>query len=430
MNIYIWTFLIGMIIFTLFPFLNKNYRRRSAYIKALASIIIVLAIVLSVVLFKVNFVLALLIGLIIFILLDKRTYTKSRLIIYGLIIIIVTMLAFFLFRDNPDYIVNHLKENPTSSALYVAKDKQDYITYQSDDIQPLASTVKLLIAIEYALQVDEGKINKDSYVPLTELNHFYIKGTDGGGHEDWLKSLSATQDMNNEASLQDVVKGMITYSSNANTDYLINLLGINNINKRIKDLNLNKHDAIYPIVGALLIPYDDKDISPETLESMSDKEYASRAININEKLDRGEIQAENTKYTPSRKFEKIWSNRLMSSTAQDYGKLLQMIAYDEFPKTATKILHQIMEWPMEHNPNNKDRFEYLGGKGGSTKFVLTDAIYAKEHKQDSYELVLLFNDLNIWQNILLQNNLNSFESKFIHNEDYQLQVKETLTHTK
>ena len=43
---------------------------------------------------------------------------------------------------------------------------------------------------------------------------------------------------------------MIIYSSNANTDYLIDLLGVNNINQRINALGLKQHEEVYPIVGA------------------------------------------------------------------------------------------------------------------------------------------------------------------------------------
>ena len=74
-------------------------------------------------------------------------------------------------------------------------------------------------------------------------------------HMHGLKSMESEGKVNNnEVTLHDVAKGMVTYSSNANTDYLINLLGTDAINERAKSLGLTQHEEIYPIVSALLIP--------------------------------------------------------------------------------------------------------------------------------------------------------------------------------
>lgn len=85
------------------------------------------------------------------------------------------------------------------------------------------------------MQVDEDKLQKDRKISLNELNRYYFKNTDGGGHEAWLEALKQDGGIqNNEVTLHEVAKGMITYSSNANTDYLINLLGVDAINQRKK----------------------------------------------------------------------------------------------------------------------------------------------------------------------------------------------------
>lgn len=40
---------------------------------------------------------------------------------------------------------------------------------------------------------------------------------------------------------------MITYSSNANTDYLINKLGIDSINARAAALGISQHEDVYQL---------------------------------------------------------------------------------------------------------------------------------------------------------------------------------------
>ncbi len=431
MNVFAWIGMIGILVLIYLPFLKESQRTKTKFLKAAFTTLIVFGIIIAVTLFQVNYLLALLIGIIIFTLTDKKTYTKTRLIIYGSIILIIGFAGYFFFSDDPDYVLNHLEENSSTSSLYAAKNGEELVTYETDTVRPLASTVKIVIAVEYAMRVDSNKLDPHSFVHLDELNRFYIENTDGGAHEAWLKSLTKDKKLKHgEVTLQDVVKGMITYSSNANTEYMINLLGISKIDERVNELGLESHEPIYPLVGALLIPQNMTEITPESLEAMSKDEYRELAFNMSEKMQRGEIQAENTSITPSRKFERVRSDRLIGATADDYGKLLKIISNDELPGTAMKILRDVMEWPMELNPDNKNIFKHLGGKGGSTRFILNDAIYAEDLNENKIELVLLMDDLSFWQSRLLQQNINSFEAKFLQSESYQKQVMETLENTK
>ena len=88
------------------------------------------------------------------------------------------------------------------------------------------------------------------------MNRYYLKGTDGGAHEEWLVDMKENGKLkNNQVSLHEVAKGMMLYSSNANTDYLMNLLGaVKHQSVRIDELGLNQHEDVYPIVGGILNP--------------------------------------------------------------------------------------------------------------------------------------------------------------------------------
>lgn len=143
--------------------------------------------------------------------------------------------------------------------LYVNHNNEAIITYQADIPRPLASVVKIIIAIEYAYQMSSGDISKDQTVALNTLNRYYIENTDGGHHEEWINHLKKENNIHNEeVPIHDVTRGMITFSSNANTDYLIDLLGVENINARINELELIDHDDVYPLVGALLTSHEYK----------------------------------------------------------------------------------------------------------------------------------------------------------------------------
>lgn len=433
MNTLAWIGMLGILILTLLPLVKKENRTKEEMRKAIVTVAIVLGIIITVLVLGVNYLLALVVGFFAMIVFDKKTYTKKRLIIYGSIILVTGIAGFAILRDNPEYVLNHLKDNPQTTSLYLAENGVELITYQSDVVRPLASTVKILIAAEYAMQIDTGQLNKDSTVPLADLNRYYLKNSDGGAHEEWLKAMQSEDKIkNNEVTLHDVAKGMATYSSNANTDYLIDLLGISAINERAKALGLTQHEDVYPIVSALLIPDHIKSKSMsekqliQNLEDMSIEEYRTLAEELSKQMKEGIIKVEDITFDSSSGVQKVWSDRLIGASASDYGKLLTVISNDQLPTTAAETIRDLLEWPMQLNESNHDRFVHLGAKGGSTAFILNDALYAENNNGDKIEIVFLIDDLNFWQGMLIRKNMNSFESKLLGSEDFRLKVQREL----
>src|SRR5690625_2139674 len=318
--------------------------------KLMKHFIFLICFLVSIFIFQLDVTIAIVLFIIALIVFNKKTYTKKRLIIYGSIVVVLVIGGYLLLKEDKNYIVNYVKDHSDSTSLFVAYNGQAVVTYQSDIIRPLASTVKIIIALEYANQVATGRIDEESFVLIDELNKYYYKNTDGGAHERWLKEMKEKElIMNNEVHLHEISKGMIMYSSNANTDYLIDLLGMDNINQTIEDLSLQKHEPIYPIVSALLIPsyIKEKDMSEkqllEKLKGLSDREYIELAIEIHNELTNGN-KIELTEL--SMDVQKIWSDRLIGSIAKDYGVLLADISNDKFPKEVNDILRELMEWPM------------------------------------------------------------------------------------
>ncbi|MEI3599368.1 MULTISPECIES: serine hydrolase [unclassified Oceanobacillus] len=433
MNIWAWIGLSGTVILTLLPLLSEKQRTKEKIREAVIMNAIVLAIIIAVLLFNVDYLLAFILGAVVYILLDKKTYTKKRLIIYGGIIIVIGTAFFYIFRDNPDYVLHHLQDNPETTSLYVVKNGEEVIAYQSDIVHPLASTVKIIIALEYAMQVEAGELDKDQLVPLADLNRFYFEGTDGFAHETWLESIHTAGKIKDEqVPLHEVAKGMITYSSNANTDYLLHLLGISAVNDRIESLGLIHHEPVYPLVSPLLFPEYVADDSMNTddivneLEAIPMERYRELAIDFSNQMKEGTIDIESYSFDLPLAVQRVWSDRLIGASAKDYGNLLSIISNDELPTEAAAIMRDLMEWPMEMNEANQDYYAHLGSKGGSTAFILNDTLYAENLDGENIEIVLFTDDLTRWQNRLLQHNINSFEVNLIGSDEYRLKVKQAL----
>lgn len=432
MNIIEWSVLIGIAVIGGLPLLFKSHRTEKN-INIFLKIIGILSVVTILILyFNFHFAIAYFIGIFLYIVFDKNTYTKKRLIIYGSIVAVLVIAFFMIFRDNPEYTLKHLADNPETTSLYVNFNDEEVVDYQADIPRPLASVVKIMVAIEYAYQIDDGTLAKDESVSLDELDRYYIKDTDGGAHPSWIERMKEEHQIeNNEVSLHNVAKGMITESSNANTEYLIHLLGMENINDRIHELGLTDHDDIYPLNGAMLMPHHFKqEDDPDWLDEyrdMPDEEYKKLAMDLSEKLVNDEFDLDEAIEFIAEE-DRVWSDRLPGASAATYGDVLQMIQNEDFPDDVAMIVRELMEWPMEMVPANKDEYNYLGSKGGSTDYIYNQAMYAENLDGDQLEIVLLIDDdLSSWKSFMLSIHSSSFIVKMINDEDFLEKVEEELT---
>ncbi len=327
---------------------------------------------------------------------------------------LATYAYFAYYKVDGDYVANFINENPGKSALYWMRNDTLVAGQNPDRKMPLASTVKTIIAIEFAQQVASGKINPADRVPLGELARFYIPDTDGGAHPTWLKQMQDDKLIQDQrVSLLEIAKGMIRYSSNANTEYLMWRLGLNAINANLASLGLTKHDSLYPFVSALYVCSDEN--SAKGLKLMGMDLYKQRAEQYFEtlKVDTTLKDKFNLAHV-SASVQRVWSDRLPSSTARAYDGLMQKIqSRTYFDSTAQGTLEEIMEWPMAAFDSNRKKYQHLGAKGGSTAFVLTYALYATDKSGNRTRLTFFFDDLTPIESTLLQAQFSEFQQKVL-----------------
>lgn len=224
---------------------------------------------------------------------------------------------YYLTKEDPEYLLKYLK-NHNNSSLTVSRNGQTLTAIRENEMFPLASTVKIIIAIEYAKQCDEGKLDPSKKVSLKELDQYYIPDTDGGAHETWIDySKEEGVILDGSSTLENVVKGMILFSSNANTEYMMNLLGIDNINKVREEMEMEQHHPLFPISSSMLIPtyiknkfpaYSEKQIESK-LRDMSKEEYIELSHMIFTSLTNGEKHKYIENLHTDKKLQKMWSDK-------------------------------------------------------------------------------------------------------------------------
>lgn len=357
---------------------------------------------------------------------------KKILIIVGIllgVLLIAITAIYFYFKPGEDKVLNFIKDHPQNSSMLVVRDGQTLAQYRTKQLMPLASTVKVIIAIEYAEQAAAGILDPDEQIPLSEVDKFYVPETDGGAHELWLQKAHGSV-VDNKVSIREIAKGMIRYSSNANTEWLLSRLSTARVNQRLDALGLRQHTPLYPIVSALFVGKElfpgvkGKDLE-QKLKALSMQEYIAATERIHERLladtaykhDLGDLSLE---------IQRIWSDRLPASTVQEYVSVMQKINSRSYFNAGTQtLLEEVMEFLLEH-PANKKWLEHAGMKGGSTAFVLTKALYATDTAGHRTELAYFFNGLTALQQAKLQISMNEFELKLLTDSAFRLKLQQAF----
>ena len=357
---------------------------------------------------------------------------KKIVIVLGIlvgIVIILAAIAINEFKPDENLILNFIKDNPDRAAIALIRNDSVIAKKNPDKVMPLASTVKIILAIEYAIQSSKKEINPDEKVPINELSKFYIPNTDGGAHPSWLKSVK-DKTTNNSISIREIAKGMIKYSSNANTEWLGKKLGLENINARIDSLGIKQHAKIYNIASSLFVG---KERFPKIkgkklenkLRALSIEEYIAVTNKVHKKLLTDSVYKKDIGDF-GLNMQRIWSDNLPGSTVNEYVEIMRKInAKTYFNLETHKYLDEVMEMAIV-NPATKQWLEYSGMKRGSTAFVFTNALYATDKKGNKTELAYFFNNLEHHEKKMLMASSNEFKLKILTNKEFRNKLASKL----
>lgn len=350
----------------------------------------------------------------------------------GLLVFFVGMYMFRreINKSTKDDIINIVKGNlDNEKAAFSITYNEQALSRNSNVIFPLASTVKIMVAIEYARQAAEGKLNSEQLVSLEDLEVYYIPNTDGGAHQAWLSQLESTL---SAVPLKEVVKGMIGYSSNANTDYVMNLVGYDKLQQLLEELNYQDHSPFYPITASLAIPAaileenkSGKKELLESLEKMTMEEYRQLAFEIEQNwLKKPLSQKMKTQLLKELKIpvQKNWSKRLPGATAAEYADLMQKLNSKQFfSREVHHYLNEVLELGME-NPKNQEWLQHFGQKGGSTLFIFTNAMYAADLERNTAEMVIFTNGLSRVEQLKISTHFNDFQVFYLRDQSFRNKV--------
>jgi len=239
------------------------------------------------------------------------------------IVALISSIAFFSCEKDDDQIkinnpiAQYISDNPEHTSICLLQDGATVIDYNSDRMMPLASTLKIIVCIEYAEQCATGVIDPTQLVEIDELSNYYIEDADVAML--WLEQ-NEDKVIDGQIALNEVVKGMITYSANANTEWLMDKLGLEKINDRITQLGIKHHDPITYLVSSMFVADELAATTDNPLEStimaLNLQEHSDLCNAIHQKLKDGKMDDYGSMAIFEKtELQKAWSDRLPASTS-------------------------------------------------------------------------------------------------------------------
>jgi D-alanyl-D-alanine carboxypeptidase len=328
-----------------------------------------------------------------------RSNIVIRSVISGIIIIgLLWFAATKLFGDfeSVGFLAVFAKKFPQNSSMIIVEDGLERLSYNSDRVVPIASVIKISIALAYAKSLTTGVLQAEDRVLVSELDRWWIPGTDGGAHEAWKRELKLDDSKDSTVVVSEIVRGMIVYSSNANTEYLLDRLGLQAVDSVMMEAGIKQSPMFYFVSSLLVGSEYNWDI--KTVSNLSEQDYyeKSKLLHMQLKENHANVLSKIPSEGIPLAIQKNWSSRLPSTTAREYSKLLQkMLDRKLISDSIDAKLENIL---IAYSINLKSLYDpetVQGGKAGSTGYIYTKAIFSKDYNtKKTIVLVYFFNDID------------------------------------
>lgn len=344
----------------------------------------------------------------------KVLYTLITIIsLLFLIICAIIIGNYYLNKKDPNYVMQFINNNPEKSSLVIKKNDKYVYSHNHNKKFKVASLYKLIVAIEAKRQANIKEIDLNQRISISEIEKYNYMPKTNVKYEKWKDSLRKNA---SKPTIKQILEGMINYSSNPNTDFLLDYLGEEKVNELAMNLTNKNHGYIYKSSSSLAIPiylkeeknYEDSQIK-KIIFGANKKKYKKLIENTEEYLENNSNSNKVSEYFPSEKMQEIWANNLPESSASSYINIFNK----------SKKLYGIDASNIEGfiNKNHKSKSYYIE-KTGKAINIENKVVYLNKNNT-KYELLILTNDIDEYEKIKISNNIDLF-LKGVLNNKYKL----------
>jgi D-alanyl-D-alanine carboxypeptidase len=160
------------------------------------------------------------------------------------------------------------------------------------------------------------------------------------------------------------------------------------------------------------------------MRKMSDEEWRNLSGEIHEKLRNNYYYQKEAKVLDwwNDEYDDMYSKRFIEGTTKEYAILMKKMNDQVFDPAIQREMEYLMGGLMEDQRNRK-WLKRAGKKGGSTRSILTDSMFAEDVRGNRYEIAIFFNKLQGHQFPKLIASLNEFEYKLLTDTVFKEKLK-------
>lgn len=361
--------------------------------------------------------------------LNPKPITLALIMILGLTVATFLVITYTRYTSE-GAVLAYLKSNPTETAIACFDPANPAAGFYRNETEafPLASTFKLVLLAAYADEVAAGRLDPQELIPVSELDRYYLPGTDGGAETEFLNAQGAGT---TALPLDKIAGGMVSYSSNAATDYLLFRLKGVDFPKFYQRLGLKETSQPFSFLGLYLFiknhetgMYAEEELTPEQVLAeqtrLADRfanDPAWRAAEVG-------FISKPTNVAPLDIQKQVINAYGMKGSARDLSRLL-LAAYGDsqlLPPAAQAVMQKHLEWPARLHPENQTTFKLLAAASGAWPGVLTSAWYAQPLQGQPLALVILYRNLpdDFWNTWITTFTYQQLETRVLANGDCSL----------
>ncbi len=361
--------------------------------------------------------------------LKTKPIVLSLIVIFGLTIAVFLLTSYFRYTST-FAVAAYIKSRPAQVAIVCADpaNLQNGYFHNADQAFPLAGVFKLIHLAAYSDEVAAGRLDPNERVQLSELEKYYLPGTDGGAHPEFIKTLGENRD---SLTLDEIAAGMTSYGSNAAQDYLASRLANVDYTALYQHLGLLNTSLPGSFLGLYLF-IKNHETGMWAEEDLTDREVRTEQNRLSNLFvnDPAWRQAEvnfiskPTNAAPINVQEQVINQYGMLGSANDMSHILQA-AYgynDVLAPASQAIMQKHLEWIKQLNPEAAKPFNILASTSGAWPGVLTSAWYARPPNARPTTLVVLYRNMpdDFWNTWITTFSHQQFETQVLLTADCSL----------
>ncbi|SRR5690554_1083572 len=269
------------------------------------------------------------------------------------------------------------------------------VYHNADERFPLASALKIAILAAYAEQIAAGDAALDDTYPADAIDAYYLPSSDSGAHAAFLEEIAAGSA---DLTLDDLLGGMIVYSSDAIADFLLAHLERRTLPALYRRLGITSTDTPISALGLYLVMSNHETgiASPDALTpatfwkdhaAFSQKYVTDPAWREEERAFRAQPLSGLPDYATHAAFLARFGSQ---GTAAELNALIRA-AYsgDALDPAAQEIMQRYLDWPLAGRTPLDAHFAHFGMKNGAWPGVLTATYYTIDHEGQAIALTVL-----------------------------------------